>query len=105
MEGKSRRTVVIGLRCQAYDPTVHVEVYGLDIAVEPTGTGPAVVLAHGFVGDAHSTWGRQIEVLSDEYTVIAWDAPGAGHVSTVEAPNDVTRELRRFLRSVESPLA
>ncbi len=25
---------------------------------------------------------------------------GPGHVSPVEAPNDVTRELRRFLRSV-----
>jgi pimeloyl-ACP methyl ester carboxylesterase len=27
--------------------------------------------------------------------------PGPGHASTVEAPDDVTRELRRFLRSVE----
>ena len=26
---------------------------------------------------------------------------GPGHASTVEAPEDVTRELRRFLRSVE----
>lgn len=78
--GKVRRTVVIGLRCPAYDRTVHVDVCGLDIAFESTGTGPAVVLAHGFVGDARSTWGRQIE-----------------------APDNVTRELRRFLRSVESP--
>jgi pimeloyl-ACP methyl ester carboxylesterase len=37
-----------------------------------------VALAHGFVGDARSTWGSQIEALSDEFTVIAWDAPGAG---------------------------
>jgi pimeloyl-ACP methyl ester carboxylesterase len=29
--------------------------------------------------------------------------PGPGHVSSVEAPHDVTRELRRFLRSVEQP--
>jgi pimeloyl-ACP methyl ester carboxylesterase len=28
---------------------------------------------------------------------------GPGHVSPVEAPDDVTRELRRFLRSVDSP--
>jgi pimeloyl-ACP methyl ester carboxylesterase len=27
---------------------------------------------------------------------------GPGHASTVEAPDDVTRELRRFLRSVGS---
>ena len=26
---------------------------------------------------------------------------GPGHVSTVEAPDDITRELRRFLRSAE----
>jgi pimeloyl-ACP methyl ester carboxylesterase len=28
---------------------------------------------------------------------------GSGHASTVEAPDDVTRELRRFLRAVEQP--
>ncbi|WP_153008411.1 hypothetical protein [Rhodococcus pyridinivorans] len=59
---------------------MHVDVRGLDIAFERTRARPAVVLAHGFVGDVRSTWGRQIE-----------------------APNDLTRELRRFLRSVESP--
>ena len=57
---------------------MHVEVDGLNIAFERAGTGPAVALAHGFVGDARSTWGSQIEALSDEFTVIAWDAPGAG---------------------------
>jgi pimeloyl-ACP methyl ester carboxylesterase len=30
---------------------------------------------------------------------------GPGHASTVEAPEDVTRELRRFLNSVEQSLA
>ena len=29
---------------------------------------------------------------------------GPGHASTVEAPGEVTRELRQFLRSVEHPL-
>ncbi|WP_272267456.1 MULTISPECIES: alpha/beta fold hydrolase [unclassified Rhodococcus (in: high G+C Gram-positive bacteria)] len=207
---------------------MHVDVCGLDIAFERTGTGPAVVLAHGFVGDARSTWGHQIEALvfhrhrrlissltlvggyagwlgslgleeseqrltrsleasrlhpdefvatmapsmfsdsadsrlvapfldsvrafhpdgframarasyaDQRYVLAEVDVPtllvysdrdvrapvslgedihrevpgselvvlaGPGHVSTVEAPNDVTRELRRFLRSVESPLA
>ncbi len=37
-----------------------------------------MVLAHGFVGDGASTWGRQIDGLADEFTVVAWDAPGAG---------------------------
>ena len=57
---------------------MHVEVGGLTIAYERAGTGPPVALAHGFVGDARSTWDSQIEGLADEFTVIAWDAPGAG---------------------------
>ena len=61
---------------------MHVVVGGLNIAFERAGTGPAVVLAHGFVGDARSTWGSQIDALSDEFTVIAWDAPGAGGSTT-----------------------
>ena len=65
---------------------MHVEVGGLSIAVERAGTGPVVALAHGFVGDARSTWGSQIDSLSDEFTVIAWDAPGAGASS--DPPED-----------------
>ena len=60
---------------------MHVEVGGLTIAYERGGTGPPVALAHGFVGDARSTWDSQIEGLADEFTVIAWDAPGAGKSS------------------------
>jgi pimeloyl-ACP methyl ester carboxylesterase len=55
-----------------------VEVGGLRIAYERAGRGPAVVLLHGFVADGGSTWSRQLEELSDEFTVVAWDAPGAG---------------------------
>jgi pimeloyl-ACP methyl ester carboxylesterase len=55
-----------------------VEVGGLDIAYERVGTGPPVALAHGFVGDGRATWGGQIDALADEFTVVAWDAPGAG---------------------------
>jgi len=55
-----------------------VTVRGLRIAYERAGTGPALVLLHGFVGDSRE-WRRQIDGLSDEFTVVAWDAPGAGH--------------------------
>lgn len=57
---------------------MHVEVSGLNIAYEQAGSGPPLALAHGFVGDARSTWGSQIDALADEFTVVAWDAPGAG---------------------------
>jgi pimeloyl-ACP methyl ester carboxylesterase len=55
-----------------------VEVDGLQIAYERAGSGPALVLLHGYVGDGPTTWRRQLDGLSDEFTVIAWDAPGAG---------------------------
>ena len=55
-----------------------VEVDGLQIAFERAGSGPALVLLHGYVGDGPTTWRRQLDGLSDEFTVVAWDAPGAG---------------------------
>ena len=51
---------------------------GLRIAYERAGRGPALVLVHGFVGDARGTWGHQLEALSDDFTVVAWDGPGTG---------------------------
>jgi pimeloyl-ACP methyl ester carboxylesterase len=54
------------------------DVDGLRIAYERTGSGPAIVLLHGYVGDGRTTWRRQLDELSDEFTLIAWDAPGAG---------------------------
>jgi pimeloyl-ACP methyl ester carboxylesterase len=55
-----------------------VEVDGLQIAYERVGSGPALVLLHGYVGDGPTTWRPQLDGLSDEFTVVAWDAPGAG---------------------------
>lgn len=55
-----------------------VEVDGLRIGYERVGHGPPLVLLHGYVGDGPTTWRLQLEALSDEFTVIAWDAPGAG---------------------------
>lgn len=56
-----------------------IEVEGLRIAYQRVGVGPPLVLVHGFVGDGLSTWSSQLDGLSDEFTVVAWDAPGAGH--------------------------
>jgi pimeloyl-ACP methyl ester carboxylesterase len=58
-----------------------IEVDGLRIAYELAGTGPPLVLLHGYVADGRTTWRPQIEALSDEFTVVAWDAPGAGESS------------------------
>jgi pimeloyl-ACP methyl ester carboxylesterase len=58
-----------------------VEVDAHRIGYERAGTGPPLVLLHGYVGDGPTTWRHQLDGLSDEFTVIAWDAPGAGRSS------------------------
>jgi pimeloyl-ACP methyl ester carboxylesterase len=57
-----------------------IEVGGLRIAYERVGEGPPIILLHGFVGDSRE-WRRQLDGLSDGFTVVAWDAPGAGRSS------------------------
>jgi pimeloyl-ACP methyl ester carboxylesterase len=54
-----------------------VQAKGLTIAYQLAGDGPPVVLLHGFSLDSRS-WRPQIEALSATFTVLAWDAPGAG---------------------------
>jgi pimeloyl-ACP methyl ester carboxylesterase len=54
-----------------------VEVHGGSIAYERRGDGPPLVLVHGAVSDSRD-WRPQLEALSDEFTVVAWDAPGCG---------------------------
>jgi pimeloyl-ACP methyl ester carboxylesterase len=55
-----------------------VEVDGQRIAYERAGDGPSLLLLHGYVGDGAATWQPQLQALADEFTVVAWDAPGAG---------------------------
>lgn len=62
--------------------TDHLDVGGLRIAYERAGSGPPVALLHGFVGDGRATWMGQIETLAEDFTVVAWDAPGAGASTT-----------------------
>jgi pimeloyl-ACP methyl ester carboxylesterase len=56
---------------------LYSNVNGLSIAYQKAGSGPAIVLLHGFTQDSR-IWKTQIEILSKYFTVIAWDAPGAG---------------------------
>jgi pimeloyl-ACP methyl ester carboxylesterase len=56
------------------------EVGGLRIAFQRRGAGPGLVLLHGWPLDSRQ-WRRQLDGVSDEFTVVAWDAPGAGRSS------------------------
>lgn len=54
-----------------------VQLDDVSIAYERAGSGPPLVLLHGGLSD-HREWRRQIDGLSDAFTVVAWDAPGCG---------------------------
>ena len=54
-----------------------VHVGGLRIAFQRRGAGPPLLLLHGLVCDGR-VWRRELDALSDTFTVVAWDAPGCG---------------------------
>lgn len=55
---------------------------GLKVAYERMGSGAPIVFVHGAALDWRS-WRPQLDGLSDEFTVVAWDEPGAGRSSWV----------------------
>lgn len=59
---------------------IHAKVNNLSVAYMKAGNGPPLVLLHGFIIDSQM-WRPQIEDLSRDFKVIAWDAPGTGHSS------------------------
>lgn len=58
----------------------NTRINGLDIAYQRAGNGPPLVLLHGFICDSRA-WKPQIDDLSRDFDVIAWDAPGCGQSS------------------------
>jgi len=57
-----------------------VRANALEVAYERVGSGPPLVLVHG-AGDDSRVWQPQLAALADEFTVLAWDEPGAGSSS------------------------
>ena len=57
-----------------------IEVNTFRVAYERVGAGPPLVLVHGAVSDSR-VWQPQLDALADEFTVVAWDAPGCGQSS------------------------
>ena len=55
----------------------YADVHGLRIAFRRAGAGPPLLLLHGGLCDSR-VWRVQLEELSDEFAVVAWDAPGCG---------------------------
>jgi pimeloyl-ACP methyl ester carboxylesterase len=66
--------------CVYVAPVEVVPARGLEIAYERVGEGPPLVLVHGAPADGRF-WRPQLAALADEFTVVAWDEPGAGRSS------------------------
>jgi len=61
-----------------------VRANALEIAYERVGEGPPLVFVHGAALDGRM-WQPQLAALADEFTVVAWDEPGAGRSSDLPA--------------------
>jgi pimeloyl-ACP methyl ester carboxylesterase len=57
---------------------------GLAIAYRRAGEGAPIVFVHGSAEDGR-VWQPQLAGLADEFTVVAWDEPGAGGSSDLPA--------------------
>jgi len=80
----------------------HVTIDGMRIAYSARGNGRPLVLLHGAISDGRD-WRPQVEELSDQFRVVAWDAPGAG--SSSDPPEsfslaDYAATLAGFVRAL-----
>jgi pimeloyl-ACP methyl ester carboxylesterase len=78
-----------------------VSADGLEIAYERVGEGPPVVFVHGAAEDGR-VWQPQLDALADEFTVVAWDEPGAGRSSDLPADFDLAEYANRLAALIEA---
>jgi pimeloyl-ACP methyl ester carboxylesterase len=76
-----------------------IEAAGVAIAFEQRGHGPPLVLLHGIPSDGR-VWRRQLDDLSDEFRVVAWDAPGCGRSGDPDGPFGLTDAARCLVEFV-----
>jgi pimeloyl-ACP methyl ester carboxylesterase len=74
---------------------------GLEIAYERAGAGAPLVFVHGAAVDGRM-WRPQLAALADEFTVVAWDEPGAGRSSDVPADFGVADYARCLAALIEA---
>lgn len=56
---------------------------GIRLYYEEHGTGPTILLTHGYAATAEM-WAGQVEALADQYRVISWDMRGHGRSDSPE---------------------
>lgn len=78
-----------------------VEADGVEIAYERVGIGPPLVFAHGAAHDSRM-WQPQLAGLTDEFTVVAWDEPGAGRSGDLAAGSGLSGFADRLAILIET---
>jgi pimeloyl-ACP methyl ester carboxylesterase len=70
----------------------YLSVHDLSIHYEIKGNGKPIIILHG-MGNNSQSWKKQLAGLSENHTVIAWDAPGYGKSSD---PKEEFTEFSQF---------
>ena len=82
----------------------HVTLNGIEIEYDVTGTGPAVLLSHGY-GESGHMWRGQQAALGQRYRLITWDMRGHGGTDGGRDPaqyslDRTVEDMRALLRHV-----
>src|SRR4029450_5120363 len=64
----------------------------IEIDYEVTGTGPVVLLGHGY-GSTRHMWGDQHRALADRWRVVSWDMRGHGQTDSPGDPKQYSAAL------------
>jgi pimeloyl-ACP methyl ester carboxylesterase len=87
---------------------VYIELNGITLYYEVSGTGPAILLLHGN-GEDHSIFNETAELLRKDYTVYALDSRDHGKSSRVQTLSyeEMAEDVAEFVRmlKLEKPSA
>ena len=84
-------------------PESLARVRDIEMAYDDVGTGPPVVLLHGYPFN-RSLWREQVEALSGSYRVITPDLRGHGHTTATDEPatmDEMARDVAALLDELE----
>ena len=93
-----RALLALLLACPVAPPLSAASVDGLGIHAASVGSGPTLVLVHGWTCDS-SSWDGQVPAFSGDYRVITLDLPGHGRS---DSPPDGKFSMNLFARAVEA---
>lgn len=69
------------------------------ISFAQAGSGPALLLLHG-IGSSAQSWRAAMTILSPQFRVIAWNAPGYGQSDHLEKEHPATDDYAQSLKAL-----